>query len=568
MSTRWNKIIIGILTALFLGTVVLLAFNSIGDFDTGFHLTTGKYIYQTLSVPRYDVFSYTAPHARLVAHYWLADLLFYVVWLGTGYWGLIVFVALIALLTYTLLLAIIRVRTKLYPLLFVLLIPFLYFTVELWVVRPQIFSYLFTVLLVFLFEKWRRTGNRRILYSIPPLLWIWANMHAGVVLGIAIVVLYCIDAWWQKRMRQRTIPRTFWWTSLVAIALTFANPNGYLVHIYSWIIAAPSKELAIMEWRSILLFLNKWQSWAFLVLIGSSLVFVSARLFRHSDRGIADIDVASLGLVVGASILPIISIRHVGFFPLLAGPIVVREAGIWLRARKRIAHGMLISLLSVAVGAVALVGGALHVYKMPSLNVHLLPVGATNFIQKHHITGPFFNSMEEGGYLMWKLWPDEHIFIDGRNEVYEGEINKEYTGMIFGVPGWGKVFDSYNFKAVVLRYRSWSSWRGAPVILNFIKRLVQEKGYVLVWWDDAALVLVKDDIAHNNIIAQYGYKVIGPQTDPNTIPIEKWKQAESELNRALKQSTVSRVVERYAFQFVLHRKQVQSSSTHGQTGNQ
>ncbi len=42
------------------------------------------------------------------------------------------------------------------------------------------------------------------------------------------------------------------------------------------------------------------------------------------------------------------------------------------------------------------------------------PAGAADFLISHRITQPIFNTYEYGGYLIWRLWPQERVFIDGR----------------------------------------------------------------------------------------------------------------------------------------------------------
>jgi hypothetical protein len=42
------------------------------------------------------------------------------------------------------------------------------------------------------------------------------------------------------------------------------------------------------------------------------------------------------------------------------------------------------------------------------------PVAAADFILQNRIPGPLFNTWEDGGYLIWRLWPQQRVFIDGR----------------------------------------------------------------------------------------------------------------------------------------------------------
>ena len=42
------------------------------------------------------------------------------------------------------------------------------------------------------------------------------------------------------------------------------------------------------------------------------------------------------------------------------------------------------------------------------------PVEGARFLREHQITGRMFNTYEYGGYLIWTLWPQQRVFIDGR----------------------------------------------------------------------------------------------------------------------------------------------------------
>jgi hypothetical protein len=42
------------------------------------------------------------------------------------------------------------------------------------------------------------------------------------------------------------------------------------------------------------------------------------------------------------------------------------------------------------------------------------PVGAADFLEQHRIHGRLFNTWGQGGYFIWRLWPQLPVFIDGR----------------------------------------------------------------------------------------------------------------------------------------------------------
>ena len=74
-----SKRFYGIVAAFFLSAIFVLSLNQIADFDTGYHLKTGEYIVQNRTVPLHDIFSYATFGSRWIAHYWLADVIFYLI---------------------------------------------------------------------------------------------------------------------------------------------------------------------------------------------------------------------------------------------------------------------------------------------------------------------------------------------------------------------------------------------------------------------------------------------------------------------------------------------------------
>jgi hypothetical protein len=58
---------------------------------------------------------------------------------------------------------------------------------------------------------------------------------------------------------------------------------------------------------------------------------------------------------------------------------------------------------------------------------HTFPEDACDFVKKNNIKGKTFNYYNWGGYILWHLYPDMPIFIDGRAQgVYSPEIYDEY----------------------------------------------------------------------------------------------------------------------------------------------
>ena len=79
-----------------------------------------------------------------------------------------------------------------------------------------------------------------------------------------------------------------------------------------------------------------------------------------------------------------------------------------------------------------------------------LPLDAVEWIQEHRPAGPMFNSYNWGGYLIWHLWPDYQVFVDGRTDLYGDELLSQYLHVRFARSGFQEVLDEYGISFVLV----------------------------------------------------------------------------------------------------------------------
>ncbi len=534
----------GIVAALFLAAIFVLSLNQIADFDTGYHLKTGEYIIQNRTVPLYDIFSYAALGSRWVTHYWLADVIFYLVNLIAGFKGLIGFVGLMAALTYFLVLktAWDKIGRSIIPL-FVLFV-LAYFSLELWVVRPQIFSYFLAALLIFVLERWRKNGSKKLLYFLPLIFVFWANLHAGVILGIAILGAYAAGLL-IKRMKNRipiALPLIIF---ALASLMTLLNPNGYKVLTYNFDISAIVKDMGVMEWQSLLEYTVTWQSKVFIALMVISLAIVLWRLLRK--KKFFEIDWTSVFLILGFFAMPFLSIRHVGFFPIAAIPLVSSALSeIFSKKKIEVDSKQVIWIVAGGLMALVIIGGIIRVWNRSVVNESLLPVKAVDFIEDNNISGPMFNFQSSGGYLIWRLWPRQLVFMDGRSEVFSGKPNENLKKVLFTQPGWQEVIDQeYKVNYFIMWYREPT----AQIVGNWMLKTIFEMNFKLVYWDDVAVILVRNSAENKAIIDKYAYNIINPFIRPSQIVDKYLPNAIDEIERAISISPNSVILQNYANEF-------------------
>ncbi len=521
-----------IIAGIFLLAIFLLSVSPISDYDTGYHLQTGKYIVEHKVVPLYDIFSYTASGVRWIAHYWLSDVIFYLIYLFSGYLGLMIFVALISALTYFFVFKVTWLKAGKTMLPMILLVVFAYLSLNLWVVRPQIFSYFLAIVLVYILEKWRTSKNIKYLYWIPFLFLIWANLHAGVILGIALFALYCAgEALNQKSLKAVKAPIILFVTSSLA---TLLNPNGFKLLDYLQIISPSIQKMNILEWQSLLYYSSMWQTKATIILMAASFVFVWWREL-DKEKGFFKMDWISLGLVTGSIIMPIVSMRHIIFFSILALPVVSNYLVEYFSEKNiKIENIRFVFPLAILLGAVLIAAPVLRFNKMEIISDPRLPENASNFIKDNNLPSQIFNSQFFGGYLIWKLWPEYKVFIDGRSEVFAGEVNNDYINIAYRRDDWKNLIDNkYKIQTIILGY----PFSGGVDAKRFAADVTSEDNFVLVYFDDGSMIFVKNNPQNQDIIKKFGYQVISPYNiDFNSIPKDKLNQAFEESKRAVSES--------------------------------
>ena len=65
-----------------------------------------------------------------------------------------------------------------------------------------------------------------------------------------------------------------------------------------------------------------------------------------------------------------------------------------------------------------------------------------------------FNSYNWGGYLLFTLWPDYPVFVDGRTDLYDDDFLRQYISIYVADDGWQELLDEYQIQLVVVETNS------------------------------------------------------------------------------------------------------------------
>lgn len=453
-----------------------------GDSDMWWHLTAGRYIWQNHHLPLPDPFAYTTymgtpyypgelttRHFNLT-HEWGMELIYYLVQSTAGFPGLILFRSF--LLTFfsgmTGWLAW-RRSGSLYrglgaALLTTTLTPL--FAAD----RAFLASFVMLVLTVAAFE------TRRGLWLLPPAFLVWGNCHGGYVMGWAIAGIYSAEAlYFRYRGKPMADERKVWIVSVLAIAASLVNPNGIgVIEVMRHYRDSPM-QISIFEWN--------YPAWWPPDYYNLQVVAAAAVLLWARRRVILR-DWLLFGILGAASAM---ALRNTIFIAFISPVLIATYLPAWKRRTPAVLEYAVAGLLIFWIG--------LGVSRGTSFQLRSgewrYPKEAADFLIAHHVTGRIFNTYEGGGYLMWRLWPQEKVFIDGRalNEtVWNDYMHMAYNADYQGGKTSNQLLDQYGVEVIVM---NGFDFKGAVLFLGAALADPSQNEWKLVYHDDKSLVYMR-----------------------------------------------------------------------------
>jgi len=474
---------LGLLLALLAAILCLgLLSPEIRDSDFWWHLRTGQYIVETRALPVPDPFAYTTASAPLaypgenavrhfnLTHEWLAQALFYLAYRVAGFPGVVIFRALLLAAFCGLAGLLAWRRSGVLDRAWMAGLAATAVAAPFALDRPQLFTYLFLALTVLILE------SRRRLWLLPPLFLIWANCHGGFVLGWVVLVAYCADAL-VARLRRSPLPeeRALWLWSAVAAMASGINPNGFRALQVLLLYRSSAMQSRLLEWARPAL----WPPPMFVLLLAAA-----AGAMVWARRTVRIADWLLLAAFSAAALTAARNTIFIGFF----APVFLASYLPWKRALPALA-GWIVSL-ALAAGVVW--GTAAGDFFELRAADWRYPTGAADFLAAHRLTDRMFNTYEYGGYLMWRLWPRERVFIDGR--ALSDKLFDDYARILYnhddsGGKSAAQLLDQYGVQVIVMNtfeYTNGILYLLAPSLAD-----PAQTQWKLVYRDPQALVFMR-----------------------------------------------------------------------------
>lgn len=484
------------------------------DGDIGWHIRVGEWILDHKSIPREDLFSFTRPGEPWFAWEWGAELIYGLLYRGWGLKGIVLFSgAQIALF------GAILVRYSLWrganPLLAVCLsfagvgaasVHFL--------ARPHLYTLILVPIALWMLEADRRAPGWY-LWLLAPLTAVWVNLHGGFLVvplmaGLMAAGVVAEEWWRQGSIAAAVRPAARY--ALLACACTLAsamNPYGLALHAHAFShLSAGWIQEIVDEFQPPDFRRENAQQFGILLLAG--LISIPMMLRRR-------LVTESLWLLFWAQ-QSLGSVRHITVFVAVAAPVAGTELSriwaTWVR------HGGPRSIRSALEGFAAdLKAGCSRSTVWPAAIIaivlvadiplgwpadfppHRFPIAEITrhaaFLQSHRV----YTSDEWADYLVFRNWPRQRVFIDGRIDFYGREIGRKALDLSQARPGWGDTLDGFSVE-VVLAEPAWP----------LTGRLRQDSGWEIVEESGQAVIFQRvGNVADNN--RGSAAKFVGPGTN-------------------------------------------------------
>ena len=135
------------------------------------------------------------------------------------------------------------------------------------------------------------------------------------------------------------------------------------------------------------------------------------------------------------------------------------------------------------------------------------PQRISSFTKQHNLQGNMLNSYAFGGYLIWSLYPERKIFIDGRNEVFLPLLQKIVKSRADNRQ-WNQLLNEYQIDYALLNYVddlekvTYMQPDGGSfvVYMPFTETHFPRSRWALIYWDDTGMVLVRRKGQNSNLL--------------------------------------------------------------------
>lgn len=456
------------------------------DGDLGRHITIGKYIIDH-GIPFANIFSHTLAGQYLVSHEWLAQVLFGAAHALMGLSGPVLLTAILIATTVTLIYQeTLKRNTHYLPALLITTLA-AFTSIIHWLARPHIFTFLFTALWTYSLQK-IMDGKQNKIWVFPLLMVIWANTHGAFISGFVTLAAY-FAGWLWEYLSGETDITTGKKLALIAIsslAVTFINPYGW--HLWGTSAGYFGNQYLrdyTIEYQSPNFHEFSGIPFMLMLMLGFIAPALGRKLRAHEAF-----------LFAGWCALSLYSKRNIPLFAIITAPYlaymfqpVFEKLAISKRIERTIqnmeaqlkGNSITLPVIAILLMFVALQKG------IPIDSTGLgyrydpqkFPVQAVDWLETNPQDGKMFNYFLWGGYLLYRDWPQQKVFIDGQTDFYGEALTVEYASVAYLQGNWQDVLSKYDIAWAIIQSKD----------DKLVKAFQDALHWKIIYQDDTATIL-------------------------------------------------------------------------------
>jgi len=453
------------------------------DSDLGRHLTVGRYILNHHLIPTHDLFSYTLNGQARPPYEWLSQVFFALTFNLAGLDGDILLSALVIASTFAIVYTDTTQRSG-QPLtaLGLTLLAAVAGSLH-WLPRPHIFTFVLLAIWLERLEKLRK-GDPVPLWPFFLLMLGWANLHGGFVFGLLAWAAYLAGWSWDflrgKGRSTIELGKKLLMVGLLSLLASIITPDGWK----NWIAVLSNNSRFILSRTAETMppAFSLPNTWPYLFLLLLSVI----QLLRKR------LSAAHGFLLLGLTITSLLMARNIPIFAIAACPILAESIRavpdrikLWKSVESvfaeihfsshNIAWPIVVTLsATIFFGAHYAVSGK----SFNQFNPVVFPDKAVNWLMENPQNGNMFNEFNWGGYLLYRLWPQELVFLDSQTDFYGETLVREYEQTILAKYGWEDILSRYNV-----------TWAIIPPNSPLSQALQTDEHWQVLYHDNTAIIL-------------------------------------------------------------------------------
>ncbi|HEY1653873.1 MAG TPA: hypothetical protein VGF86_02030 [Candidatus Tumulicola sp.] len=301
-------------------------------------------------------------------------------------------------------------------------------------VRAQVFAWPLLALLLLLLDE----GDAAIWWNIP-LVAIWSNVHASVILAPIVALLYAVGAAAKARAWTPTVTRYAILVPALAAA-SCANPLGWRIPLYALSLERSPIHSFISEWQPL-----RFRDYGLWLLVIPVALGIGVAWWRGVRLGPID---ALVTLAFG--FLAFTALRNLPIFAIAVVPIACSNITKTIPSPKvRREQPLELALqLIVAIVVLPIIALATFLHSDYSSVEARLPTSAIDFVAQ--LPGPKRLFCFDFGACSLALGHSGvRSFMDGRCDPFPLDVWDQYRVLVEAGPGWKRILRSYNITQVL-----------------------------------------------------------------------------------------------------------------------